>query len=608
MSEDIRGHAEKSNENNDRMNNLFNIPYVGDYIYPENRPKSSLVPEDLKTILERLDIPLDVNEIKDKKTLINYLKRVIDAIAEGLNHYDPEKMAYLKSLGVPYQFDKHVWEDMNVYERLEILKANAGWLFHIFEKIVEEIKRIKSENNPEQKYDYLNLENFKSQDKVEIVAYAINTLNLLTFVTIWYADNSRLIGVNDRGLLIEDAEDILNRYANTLFGSWISRFVKGELKDIINTKDISIKEIEENSRRYIRVNNAIIDLETLDVLEPNNDIVFMSKMDIDIEPTVIHRIKNYSIIELEQYFKDNWFERTFRRFYDDENWEKLRRILGSIYSDAAKIIAVIYGDPDTLKTTLINILFNALNPIIFKISISDIGEKPFPLFGITHGTRCIVDSEFSNAILTPKTIEKLKSLVGGDILKVERKHRPPLIIKENTLKAITSTNTLPTFTTIDKAILERLYLIPTQLPEEFKPNPDIRPEIEVNRNKKLREEIFYYLLFCYRLYKENPQRLRELQDIEEIREILIEEQYPLQQWEKNRIEKIENAKETLTDLWNDFIEWRKTQTDTKILDKINQINRDKFKRLLEARYQKIIHGQIFFKGIRLKNKTTSLTS
>jgi hypothetical protein len=79
----------------------------------------------------------------------------------------------------------------------------------------------------------------------------------------------------------------------------------------------------------------------------------MSKMDIDIEPTIIHRIKNYSIIELEQYFKDNWFERTFRSFYDNENWEKLRRILGSIFSNASKIIVVLHGDPDTLKTTIV---------------------------------------------------------------------------------------------------------------------------------------------------------------------------------------------------------------------------------------------------------------
>jgi phage/plasmid-associated DNA primase len=515
---------------------------------------------------------------------------------------------------------------MDIEERLEVLSNNVGWLYRILSEITARIihKAIKIAEKMATDEEELrqaireierefSLENLKTNEKVKIVAHAVDKLDLLNFVLVWYEDNSRLIGLNDKGLLIENAEDILKRYSTSIFGEWINEYVKREIKDMIKIKVIDAKEIKLNAEKYIRVNNAIIDLKTLELLEPNNDIIFFSKLDIDIEPTIIHRIREYPINELEQYFKDNPFELTFRRFYEQENWEKLRILLGTIFSDATKILIIIHGGTDTFKTTLVNTVANVLGSLCMKINFRDMEKERFPFQGITYETRLVVDSEFSDIVMTKRAIELAKQLFGGDNLRIERKNRPPFYRQINTIKGLTATNKLPIFESLDDAFLSRLYLIPTHKPEDFTPNPDIRFENEVLKDKKLREEIFYYLLYCYRLYKENPNRLYGLHDINETREILIEGSYPLKRWEDadpKRVIKDENAKEKLIDLWNDFIEWRKTlPLNDEDFDRMNQISSEKFKRLLESRYQKIIHGgRIWFKGIGLKNKQNTLTS
>jgi hypothetical protein len=574
------------------------------------------IPNDLEEILEKLGVPL--REIDDRSTLIEYLLKVIDVIGEGLKHLDPEQMILLKRLGVPERFFYDFWHNMDVKERLDILNNSVGWLYNILSEITvriihKTIKKLKMVIVDEDELNEAIREvtknitlDLKTSDRVKIVAYAINKLDLLNFVLVWYESNKRLVGINDSGILIENTEDILNRYANMLFGEWVNALVKRELKDIIKMNVVNIEDVKLNATRYLRVNNAIIDLETLDVLEPSNDIMFTSKLNIDVEPTIIHMIKTYPINELENRFKDNLFEKTFSKFYDPEDWFKLKVLIGSILSNAAKIIVVIYGDPNTLKTTLLNILYNTLNPIVGKIKIAEIGKKQFPYMGITYETRCIIDSEFSETVIN--AVEELKEKSGGDILKIDRKYLPPLHLNLNSLKMFLSTNELPKFGKLDNATLDRLYLIPTQLPSDFIPDPNIHPDRDVLLDKKLREQVFYYILYCYRLYKEYSNKLKDFHDINETREMLIEGSYPLKEWENAKPERIikdENAKETFIDLWNDFIEWRQGLTDNKLFDKMNQIGKEKFKRLLESRYQKIIHGgRVWFKGIRLTNKPT----
>jgi phage/plasmid-associated DNA primase len=230
-------------------------------------------------------------------------------------------------------------------------------------------------------------------------------------------------------------------------------------------------------------------------------------------------------------------------------------------------------------------------------------NERFPYQEITYETRLVVDSEFSDIIMTKRTVELAKQLVGGDNLRIERKNKSPFFRQKNTIKGLTATNRLPIVDSLDDAFLDRLYLIHTNKLDNFRPNSNDNISIKVLDNEKIREEIFYYLLYCYRLFKENPNRIRELRDVEEIRELLIEGSYPLKQWENERIEKKENSKEKLIDLWNDFIMWRKGLTDRDLFDRMNQISDRKFKRLLESRYTKIIHeGRIWFKGISLKNK------
>ena len=279
-----------------------------------------------------------------------------------------------------------------------------------------------------------------------------------------------------------------------------------------------------NPPRYLNTSGCAIDLETLECLDGE-------------EPAELGAVFTYELPEVpreflealregrvsEDYFKGMAFYRVLRPFYEDGEWAKLEDALGAILVPRTmRLWTIVVGEPGTHKTYLGKLMRAALGGLAAPVSMSALLTNRFALEHAV-GARALLTEEVRGMI---ENTELLKALVGGAPLPVDRKNKPIVVLENNAFKLWSFTNDLPIVRELDDALLERIQVIFTRVPEPG----ELPPDIDRLRDEALARpgEFLEFVLYCYwRLIK----RARETGELrvegagaEEVAELLIERQ------------------------------------------------------------------------------------
>ena len=392
---------------------------------------------------------------------------------------------------------------------------------------------------------------------------------------VYLADGNRLMSID--GVI----EMLCRVYAGHLATNTVIREVKGWA--LTQSKFIPPEKI--NPPQYLPLRNGILNLEHFE-LTRFADAYFTYTIPARVEGSFLKALRSGGVDE--GWFEDNPLVRAIRRFYDEENWERLKDVLGSILAPfSMRLLAFIVGPENTGKSTLAEALRAALGPACASVPLRDIDRDPFALEPLLHA-RVNITVEKPDASL--RNIELLKRLVGGDTLSINRKHRPRIELRHNVLKIISFMNDLPRFERLDSALLDRIIVIYTENPlSEEEKDPSIKEALVSERDRVLE-----FILWCAWKLREKGWRPRK-QDKDELRELLERARFPLSAWIEECCIEDDMLREKREVLYSNYVAWAREGNVDRVL------SRRAFYALMRTKYPEVkIGGEWYFKGIGLR--------
>jgi len=385
------------------------------------------------------------------------------------------------------------------------------------------------------------------------------------------------------GNMLRDAENVIDTCVNSMAGYLASKNLISEVESRVMSKARHISSDKINPPEYLPVKNGIISLRYFEFV-PQCDYYFTYRVPIEVDPEFLRMLREGKITE--DYFSNSVVYKV-RRHYDQENWEYLLDVLGSILAPIPlRLMAFIVGPQATGKTLLAEAVKACLGQGIASPSLKDLQQDPFALQSAI-GARAIITSETVYAI---KEVEVLKRLVGGDTLSINRKHKPRIELSNNTLKIICFSNKLPPIDIKDDALLDRISIVQAEdpIPEEERDSTLLAKV----KSKEERWKTFEFLLYCAWELKQRDYRLRRL-DQENILKLVDEASNPIAWFFEYVAEDLE-VRTKRTVMWSYYVEiCRKRE--------VEPVSRNKFYVLMGRRYPVVkVRGEYYFKGVRPK--------
>lgn len=144
--------------------------------------------------------------------------------------------------------------------------------------------------------------------------------------------------------------------------------------------------------------------------------------------------------------------------------ELLWQAVGDILSNGnlAKVFFLFWGPKDTGKSLIAEIIAMLFEENAVKaIGINDLGTQ-FALAELVD-KRLGICMDLGDETLSPASIGKIKSITGGDRIRIEAKYKPAITTKINA-KLLFGSNHLIKLKTPDAAFSERMILIPFRYP------------------------------------------------------------------------------------------------------------------------------------------------
>ena len=417
----------------------------------------------------------------------------------------------------------------------------------------------------------------------------LRELELFSFIKVRQANGEWECYVVGRQNMLFDARAIISALAKKL-GSYItSREVVNELMEHIASEAKTVHRMQIEPARYLALKSGILDLCELEIVDPGSlDAYFLTRLPLNVDPGFLENLKAGRIEE--DHFGNTLFYSAIRRFYDDDNWEKLKLCLGSILAPfSLKLLAIIVGKPDTGKTTLKEALKACLGDKCASQTLEDLEGR----FGLSPLFKAIVNvtSEKSDSVV--RCVERIKRIVGGDTLSIEEKFKPLREKNPNTLKMFILVNEVPRFAKIDEAFAERIVIV-------FADNPLAEDEKDPGIIERLRSDAdciadtFRFLLYCAWLLKKVNYRIPR--DVEEVREILEEASFPLADWLRDSCIIGEEFSVEREEAYNSYVNWAKSSGKPGRI-----LTRRKFYELMRTRFVEVKRkGEFFFRGVGLK--------
>lgn len=204
------------------------------------------------------------------------------------------------------------------------------------------IKNVKNNISEEELQLRENFPKGSTKDGVYSIAeYLVEKYHIKTIPdgnrNFFYLYNDGFYTVVDEGSLKNKAEIILDR----LLSNHLTNEIIGKIKRLTFCER---KEIEKNDLNLICVNNGILNIETLELKPHTPDIFFFRKIPVKYDPDAkcpeVMKFLEGIADEEDMPLIQEWFGFPLYRKYF------LKKAL------------IIYGEPDTGKTTLVNLLIN----------------------------------------------------------------------------------------------------------------------------------------------------------------------------------------------------------------------------------------------------------
>jgi phage/plasmid-associated DNA primase len=185
--------------------------------------------------------------------------------------------------------------------------------------------------------------------------------------------------------------------------------------------------------------------------------------------------------------------------------------------------------------------------------------------------------------------DMIKTIVGGDPISVNRKHRPRIDLRKNVLKVIVFANRVPQFSQVDQGFLERVRIIRTRNPLEEEEREPIRDEYL----EKMKKEVIEFLLWCSFRLKEKGDIIEDMDPVEKFR-MITRMSNPLRPFIDTALIVDREAEEKGTDLYEAYLEWASRRA-------VKVLGRDKFYEYLQREFPAIQrHHALWFLGCRIR--------
>lgn len=425
--------------------------------------------------------------------------------------------------------DFHIYEDNSFCAFSENDKVNGK---QIGGKIVDFVCRsknvkksvakniLKNKYNINDKYDKKNFKHNEFGNMLIEKYYIVKNDNCLYI----YLKNSYVLEIKDNGLLeklmIEEFEEITTHQRKEVY-SYIEKMAND-------------KEIAPN--KYILFENGILDIETLELIEPTPDLLIRNK--------IPHNYKKYD--------KENeLIEKFILDFMNGDEKSKpiLYELIGySLYNNNPfSTIFFIYGDGSSGKTTFLNTLAYIVGDENCSYSIlSSLLER----FGTTNliGKLINIGDDCKKGYLDDISI--LKQITGKSTFEVEFKGKNKFKYR-SPIKLIFSFNKLPIIGESGNQITRRLILIPFK--NRFKYNPNNRVDEILLQEDTIQYLIYKSILALNELLKRNAFTSSKLLDTE--KRNYLNNQNPIELFYKENPLLFDNPKIICEETYNAYIKW-----------------------------------------------------
>ena len=365
-----------------------------------------------------------------------------------------------------------------------------------------------------------------------------------------------------RGRLYEGRPYVYRILSNVLRDCVTSQLVNNALL-MLMAKDFSIiakyEELDPIHKFLIPFRNGVLNVRNMEFMpwpeKPNRELLFTKFIEWNIDPDFINHIRKLSREELEEYIPKEApkFDSFLTRLFGDRKkaiWEALGTILFPYY---VRKMFIIKGPPGIGKSALLSVIELIFGEFCSRFPLEEIANGRWQ--GYLKGYLVNVSSEEPRNFLR---IDMLKRVTGESSLWGDIKYKPP-VKYPNILTLIFALNELPKFEKIDDpALLERLYIIPTNDSEEAKIDKPDRQFAE-KLVKEEGEHILYYIIACYEWFRKKDYIYEYDIDDEEKYNLLLMSMSNVYQWIEEELEidpiQYRDVKIKGTELYNRYLKW-----------------------------------------------------
>jgi len=248
----------------------------------------------------------------------------------------------------------------------------------------------------------------------------------------------------------------------------------------------------------------------------------------------------------------------WRAHFSEEDWGYFVDTWGIPLSPYCfRHIALIAGEKGIGKSSLLNVLIKAIEPLAGRVPLSKLGGERFALQTLIGKWINVYSEQLSPSM---KNLEVINNLVGeSDWIFVDRKHKSPLYIRS--LKAmIFAANAIPVITSwsggVMDAFISRLSIISMKRPESWAPERGVADKVS-------KAEAFAFLLWCRKQLEERGWTVRK-RDEGELLDMLLEAQSPVFRFIEEACIKQAGAKVERGKLYDAYAAWCAQQGITKL--------------------------------------------
>jgi hypothetical protein len=347
----------------------------------------------------------------------------------------------------------------------------------------------------------IDLEHFTEMKNYEKASEVLSIIRrLFEFVRLLPAEHlgESMVFVLDRNTLLDPGEVI-----KPIVGSLIDKKLSGsgiekeiEMGIYATPKNISWEQVGPFDK--LNLANGVLDLHDL-VIKDDPNVYFTYRIPLKLSLSELDEIKSGSYA-----IENNEVYRAWRYRFDDENWEYLVHSLGTWLAPyRMKHIGFLIGPTNAGKSTLVNNLTKAIEPIVVFASLKSLTDTNYPFSRESLiGKQLVAYSEKID--ITLKNLDLLNNLFGEqDYTQVPRKYKSTIVIPS--LKSgFFSMNDPPMIYEYGgetmQAFLERLSIIHIDLPDASMNKKDFK----VNE-----KEAFKFLLWCRVKLEENGWKVKK---------------------------------------------------------------------------------------------------